>query len=104
MGGDGGGDYCPVSWKLDRTLVLAAPDASLSNVLQIGAEVVCVSAQHRRELLASPTYYMRGAPLPEHLPRKLELDDALMVTASDLEYKGYCPVTLFDGPGVRSRE
>jgi adenylate kinase family enzyme len=47
LGGDGGGDYCPVSWKLDRTLVLAAPDASLSNMVQIGSEVVCVSPKHR---------------------------------------------------------
>ena len=30
---------------------------------------------------------MRGAPLPEDLPRKLALDDALMVPLSELEYK-----------------
>ena len=47
--------------------------------------------------MASPNYYMRGAPLPEDLPRKLRLDEALDVAASQLEYKGYCPVTFFDG-------
>mmetsp|Transcript_8089 Transcript_8089/g.12835 ORF Transcript_8089/g.12835 Transcript_8089/m.12835 type:complete len:465 (+) Transcript_8089:12-1406(+) len=100
LGGDGGGDYCPVSWKLDRTLLLVPPDATLSNMLQIGAEVVCVSAKHRRELLASPGYYMRGSPLPSDLPRKLQVDEALMVPNDVLKYKGYCPVTLYDGPGT----
>ena len=43
--------FPPVSWKLDRTLVLVPPDATLSNMLQIGAEVVCVSVDiHKSQL------------------------------------------------------
>ena len=94
-----GGDYCPVSWKLDRQLVLVPPDGTLSTMLCIGREVVCVSPKHRLELLSSPNYYLRGVPLPADLPRTLELDDALMVGMGQLAYKGYCPVTLLDGPG-----
>jgi len=43
--------FPPVSWKLDRTLLLVPPDATLSNMLQIGAEVVCVSVKiHKSQL------------------------------------------------------
>ena len=100
MGGDRGGDYCPVSWKMDRALVLCCPDQDLSNMLQVEGQMVCVAAKYRRELLASPKYYMRGAPLPAELPHKLGLDEALAVQPGKLEYKGYCPVTLYDGPGI----
>ena len=79
MGGDRGGDYCPVSWKMDRALVLCCPDQDLSNMLQVEGQMVCVAAKYRRELLASPKYYMRGTPLPAELPHKLGLDEALAV-------------------------
>ena len=97
LGGAGGGDYCPVSWKLDRILQLVPPDANLKCMFRIGSQLVCVANGYRRELMASPNYYMRGAPLPEDLPRKLRLEEALDVAASKLEYKGYCPVSFFDG-------
>jgi hypothetical protein len=69
-------------------------------MVRIGAQLVCVSDRYRRELLASPNYYMRGAPLPEDLPRKLEMQEALALNQDALDYKGYCPVTLWDGPGT----
>ena len=85
---------------MDRALVLCCPDEDLSNMLEVEGQMVCVAAKYRRELLASPKYYMRGAPLPAELPHKLGLDEALAVQPGKLEYKGYCPVTLYDGPGI----
>jgi hypothetical protein len=47
LGGTGGGDYCPVSWKLDRVLELVPPDVNLKSMLQIGSQLVCVANSYR---------------------------------------------------------
>lgn len=105
-GEHGGGDYCPVSWKLERKLVLVPQTKTLEHLLHIGKEFVAVAPTYRRQLMSSPAHYMSGQGLPEEVPLRLPLKEALeMLQQADegdetLEYKGYCPVTLFDGPAL----
>ncbi|EKX46272.1 hypothetical protein GUITHDRAFT_86788, partial [Guillardia theta CCMP2712] len=93
------GDYCPVAWKLEEELVLCSPDARLSNMLEVAGRFFCASPKHLLELMTSPSYYLHSQTLPDHVPRRLGEGEAAKVGEESLEYRGYCPVTLLDGPG-----
>ena len=85
----GGGDYCPVSWKLERKLVLVPHTKTLQHLLHIGHEFVAVAPKYRRQLmvLPSPTPLASLLP-PSSLPLHLSVQDV----------STYCPHSLSVSP------
>lgn len=96
---EGADDYCPVHWKLHDELVVCPKNKALKFVVDIGDELLVACGEECKwDLSSNPKYYMDAKPLPDDLPALLSREEAAVVPEDQLECKGYCPVTFFDGP------
>jgi len=99
-----GGDYCPVAWRDEGELRLCAPDRALRRMVRAGGALyVAADDAALAELRACAPYYTApdapgATPLPDELPARLPADEAAALPDSALACRGFCPVTLLDGP------
>jgi hypothetical protein len=88
-------NYCPVALLDHENLVPGVGGTKLTVEYKNLFYNLCDEVS-MRSFLAYPDKYITMRKLPL-LPRLLEADE-VPVSIEKLELKGYCPVTLFDGP------
>ena len=88
--------YCPVSFMDHHELVVAPKSTQF--VVEYKDQFYCLSNQKTMEqFLNFPQKYAAGS-LPSKLPIKKPKTELKSLFPKTISFKGYCPVTYFDGP------